>query len=68
MKHAYLIMAHNHWEHLAELLSALDHPNNDIYLHIDRKALPPQRDFRSLLRHSGITLTKRYNIVWGGTQ
>lgn len=42
-RHAYLIMAHNQWELLLELLKALDDSRNDIYLHIDRKASPPQR-------------------------
>ncbi len=37
MKHAYLIMAHNEFEVLQKLLSALDDSRNDIYLHIDRK-------------------------------
>ncbi len=36
-KHAYLIMAHNQWECLFELLKALDDPRNDIFLHIDKK-------------------------------
>ena len=38
MKHAYLIMAHNEWDMLNKLIQALDYPNNDIYLHIDKKA------------------------------
>ena len=37
MKHAYLIMAHNEWDMLNKLIQALDYPNNDIYLHIDKK-------------------------------
>ena len=38
MKHAYLIMAHNEWEMLNKLIQASDYPNNDIYLHIHKKA------------------------------
>ena len=37
-RHAYLIMAHNHFGFLKELLGCLDDSRNDIYLHIDRKA------------------------------
>lgn len=37
-RHAYLILAHKNWNQLQDLLSLLDHPQNDIYLHIDRSA------------------------------
>ena len=37
MKHAYLIMAHDKFEQLAMLLQCLDYPDNDIYIHIDKK-------------------------------
>ena len=37
-RHAYLIMAHNHFDFLKELLGCLDDNRNDIYLHIDKKA------------------------------
>ena len=36
-RHAYLIMAHNEWELLNTLLSLIDDPRNDIFLHIDKK-------------------------------
>lgn len=38
MKHAYLIMAHNEPEILSRLIALLDSPDNDIYVHIDKKA------------------------------
>jgi hypothetical protein len=38
MRHAYLIIAHNEPEVLATLLHLLDAPDNDLYLHIDRRA------------------------------
>ena len=38
-KHAYCIMAHNNWEQLQLLVSAIDDSRNDIYLHIDKKSL-----------------------------
>ncbi len=37
-RHAYLILAHKNWNQLQDLLSLLDHPQNDIYLHVDRFA------------------------------
>ena len=38
MKFAYLILAHGSFELLKELLKAIDAPENDIYVHLDRKA------------------------------
>lgn len=37
MRHAYLIMAHNEFDILCLLVSLLDVPSNDIYIHFDRK-------------------------------
>lgn len=37
-RHAFLIIAHNEPELLKILISLLDHPRCDIYIHIDRKA------------------------------
>lgn len=37
MKHAYLIIAHNEFEVLQQLLLALDDPRNAIFVHIDAK-------------------------------
>ncbi len=38
-KHAYCIMAHSNWEQLQILVDAIDDERNDIFLHIDAKAL-----------------------------
>ena len=38
-KHAYCIMAHNNWAQLQMLIDCLDDMRNDIFLHIDKKAL-----------------------------
>jgi hypothetical protein len=67
-RHAYLIMAHNQWEILQELLETLDDPHNDIYLHIDKKASAPREQINACVRNAQLTYTKQYNIVWGGTQ
>lgn len=36
-KHTYLIMAHNEFEVLKELLLGLDDDRNHIYIHFDKK-------------------------------
>lgn len=38
-KHAYCIMAHGNWQQLQLLINALDDVRNDIYLHVDKKAV-----------------------------
>lgn len=65
-KHAYLIMAHNNWSVLEKLVSLIDSPFNDIYLHIDRKS----KDFdwiklKSICNKSSVYLVKRTDIKWG---
>lgn len=37
MKHAYLIIAHNNWWQLKQLIMLLDDEKQDIYVHIDSK-------------------------------
>lgn len=67
-RHAYLIMAHNQWDVLEQLLFALDDSRNDIFLHIDKKAAPPLERLAAAVRFSKLTFTKRFRIVWGGSQ
>lgn len=65
-RHAYLIMAHSNWFILETLLRLIDAPWNDIYLHIDRKALCfDQKLFMSICKYSNLYFTKRCNITWG---
>lgn len=66
-RHAYLLLVHaNPWQ-LKQLLSTLDHPDNDIYLHIDRKAPFGYDEFLSVCRHSRLYCIKdRIAIHWGG--
>ena len=66
-RHAYLIVAHNQFELLQNLVMALDSPAHDIYLHIDAKV----KDFdfekiQSCLKYSKLYYTKRLKISWGG--
>ena len=66
-KHAYLIMAHHQFELLKMLCKLLDHPQHDIFIHIDSKAQDfcPQ-DFAGITKHSPIIFTRRTDISWGG--
>lgn len=38
-KHAYCIMAHGNWKQLQLLVTLIDDRRNDIYLHVDAKAI-----------------------------
>ena len=68
-KHAYLIMAHNQWEQLELLLKCLDDARNDIFLHIDRKAVGfPRKEIDMICKSSRLFYTKQYDIRWGGTK
>lgn len=63
MKHAFMIMAHKNYNQLTKLLYLLDHPDVEIFLHIDKKSkeyIPPN------LVHSKINLLKRIKVNWGG--
>lgn len=63
MKHAYLIMAHDQFLSLKELVGALDDARNDIYVHFDKKVkkLPDLATRFSNL----VVLDKRVNVIWG---
>ncbi|CAI9679857.1 glycosyl transferase [Elizabethkingia anophelis] len=63
MKHAYLIIAHNEFSVLEQLIKALDDPRNDIYLHIDKKVkyFPEYKT-----RYSNLyILDNRIDVCWG---
>ena len=64
MRHAWLIIAHNEFGILQMLISALDDPRNDLFVHIDRKvkAAPKLHAENSNL----FVLKKRINVHWGG--
>lgn len=66
-KHAYMIMCHNNFELLQKLLILLDDEQNDIYLHIDKKAkLFDHRKLFSSVKKSTLTLVKSVKVNWGG--
>lgn len=63
MTHAWLIIAHNEFEILQLLVSALDDVRNDLYIHIDRKVktLPQLSAQKSHL----FLLEDRMDVRWG---
>ncbi|MBE5922531.1 MAG: hypothetical protein E7269_07250 [Lachnospiraceae bacterium] len=66
MKQAYLIMAHTNISQLCRLVSVLDHPNNDIFIHADKKWLSfSEKDIRAICKNSDIEFVKRIDVVWG---
>lgn len=66
-KHAYLIMAHNQPELLKCLLKALDHEENDIYLHLDikMKDVDVQALCSQIRRGTICVLSHRLDVQWG---
>lgn len=63
MKIAYLILAHNNFEHLKRLIDALNDDNCFFYIHIDKKStLPLNLDGYENL----IIIDKREQVFWGG--
>lgn len=66
-RHAYLIMAHHNFHQLYRLVKFLDSRDNDIYLHVDRKA--KDFDLSYLLTAcsvSKVTMMPRKSLAWGG--
>ena len=63
MKHAWLVIAHNEFEILQMLTDALDHPESDIYVHIDKKVkeMPVLHAAKSKL----YVLDRRLDVRWG---
>lgn len=67
-KHAYLILAHKNFGQLKTLLTLLDDPRNDIFVHVDAKAksFNPE-DFKGVCACSKLSfLPHRRKVNWGG--
>ena len=64
-KHAYLIMAHTNFPQLQTLITLLDHPDNDIYLHVDKRATTFQPE-RIRVTHSRLVVVDPIRVNWGG--
>ena len=66
MRHAYMILAHSGWNQLERLLTLLDDPDNDVYVHIDRKAKDcPVDRLRAAAEHSRVALCSEFDVYWG---
>jgi len=63
-KHAFLIIAHDNWSVLRVLLRMLDDSRVDIYLHIDKEALPPKDITAYIPKHGGFELIDRRAVRW----
>lgn len=64
--HAVMIIAHNQFDLLKKLISALDDERNDIFVHIDAKVKDFDFDsFKKLTKFSEIHFTDRVNVTWG---
>jgi len=67
MKFAYLILAHGSFHLLKELLTTLDSPDNDIYVHMDLKVSQfDEASFLEDMRFSKVCFLKnRVDVKWG---
>lgn len=66
-RHAYLILAHKNFSQLEKLISLLDDPRNDIYVHVDRRARFDKSRFENLCEHSSLFfIEKPQKVHWGG--
>lgn len=67
MRHAFLIIAHNNWWQLKQLIQILDAENHDIYVHIDKKSTTFfEKDFLNLTSKSKVCFFQEYEVFWGG--
>ena len=56
-------MAHDNEEQLRLLIEALDYPENDIYLHIDKKSSIRKIQFET--KNAQLKVYSRYAVYWG---
>lgn len=66
MKHAYLVIAHKYDETFKTMISMIDYPDNDIFLHMDIKctAFDPD-ELKASIKYSNIYFSKRTDVSWG---
>lgn len=67
MKLAYLILAHKQFDLLARIIKFLNHPDIDIFIHIDKKAGIDLDQFNEKLENDNVYfLDRRIEVHWGG--
>src|ERR1700689_2810482 len=65
MRIAYLIMAHKNPAQIEKLIHSLDHPQFDVYIHLDKKT--PIEDYRYLSNIERVHfIGDRLKVTWGG--
>lgn len=58
-------MAHKDAPQINKLIELLDHPQVDIYLHLDKKSkIDPEKEIDTP-QHSGFRLVERHDVRWG---
>lgn len=66
MRHAFLIVAHANPRQLGDLVSLLDDPQHDIYIHIDRRAQGFDEGALRGRAHSALVrIFREYSVYWG---
>jgi len=66
LRHAYLITAHNKKAQLINLLHLLDDPENDLYIHIDKKAKGfMQEELAAAAPRCRVLFVPRLDARWG---
>lgn len=59
-------MAYGEYEQLKMLIKMLDYPNNDIYVHIDKKSPEIKlEELKNDIKYSKVYLYQEYPIYWG---
>ncbi len=65
-KHAYILLVHENNYVLKTLLRLIDHVDNDIFIHIDRKKNNIKKsELYKLVKSSKMYIMKRYKVNWG---
>ena len=62
-KHAYLIIAHNQFEVLKNLISSIDDERNDIFVHFDKKVVDVP--VLNVMKSTLYLLEERIDVKWG---
>lgn len=67
MKQAILIMAHNNWKTLKNLINYFDKKLFDVYLHVDSKSLDSfNENFSNYDKEAILEIVKSHKVNWGG--
>jgi hypothetical protein len=65
-RHAYMILAHANFSQLRLLLLLLDHPDNDIYVHVDTESRCGSLDgLAACCRRSRVLVSQKIRVKWG---